>query len=278
MKTSIECLPCYLRQALQVARLCSADADRQHAVVSAVAALLPDIDMTGTPPANAIRIYAAIAGITGCPDPYLEVKRMSNKEALQMYPQLRAEVRRAGNSLATALCFATAGNIIDYGASATFDIDAALAKSRNTVPVIDHLDLFLEKVKLLPRHAKVLYLADNCGEIVFDLLVLECLAEKGFQLTVAVKSGPIINDALLEDAANCGIGRFAAIITNGTACPGTPLAECSAGIHSAILGGRLGDLERPGQFRNAVRSGSADLLFFDGKMSGGGPASRRSHG
>lgn len=227
MKTSVDCLPCYLRQALQVARLCSADVDRQHAVVSAVAALLPDIDMTQTPPANAIRIYATIAGTTGCPDPYLELKRMSNKQALQTYPQLREEVRRADNPLAAALCFATAGNIIDYGASATFDIDAAFVKSRNTVPIIDHMDQFLEKVRLLPQHAKVLYLADNCGEIVYDLLALEYLAEYGFQLTVAVKSGPIINDALLEDATSCGIGRFAAVIANGTACPGTPLAECS---------------------------------------------------
>ena len=228
MKTSVDCLPCYLRQALQVARICSADIERQHAVLAAVAHLLPDLDLAQTPPANAIRIYTAIAGITGCSDPYLEVKKTSNEQALQVLPALREEVRQAENPLRAALRFATAGNIIDYGAAESFDIETAFASCRKTIPIIDHTDRFIEEVGKLQKHAKVLYLADNCGEIVYDLLVLECLAAYGLDLTVAVKSGPIINDALLEDAMSCGIGEVAAIIVNGTACPGTPLPECSA--------------------------------------------------
>ena len=228
MKTSVDCLPCYLSQALRVARICSVDADSQHAVVSAVAALLSDIDMNKTPPANAIRIYGAIARITGCPDPYLQKKQLSNEQALEILPGLREEIRRACNPLRAALYFATAGNIIDYGAAEKFDIEAALDRGRTNVPVLDHTDQFLEKVSGLKKNAQVLYLADNCGEIAYDLLVLECLKEYGFDLTVAVKSGPIINDALVEDAIGCGIGSVAAVIGNGTACPGTPLAECSA--------------------------------------------------
>lgn len=228
MKTSVDCLPCYLNQALRVARICSADAESQHAVVTAVAALLPDIDMNQTPPANAVRIYGTIAGITRCPDPYRQKKQTSNEQALQILPGLREEIRRADNPLRAALFFATAGNIIDYGAAEKFDVEAAFDRSRNAVPVLDHTDQFLEKVRRLKNGAKVLYLADNCGEIAYDLLVLECLAEYGFDLSVAVKSGPIINDALVEDAIDCGVGRVATIIGNGTACPGTPLAECSA--------------------------------------------------
>lgn len=227
MKTSVDCLPCYLRQALQVARICSTDIERQHAVLAAVAQLLPDLDLAETPPANAIRIYTAIAEITGCSDPYLEVKKMSNEQALQILPVLREEVRQAEHPLRAALRFATAGNIIDYGAAESFDIEAAFASCRNAIPIIDHTDRFIEEVGKLQKHAKVLYLADNCGEIVYDLLVLECLANYDLDLTVAVKSGPIINDALLEDAMRCGIGEVAAIIANGTACPGTPLPECS---------------------------------------------------
>jgi uncharacterized protein with ATP-grasp and redox domains len=57
--------------------------------------------------------------------------------------------------------------------------------------------------------------------------VIEQLARQRFEVTVAVKSGPIINDALIEDAQTAGLGGFADIITNGTACPGTPLEYCS---------------------------------------------------
>jgi len=227
MKTSVDCLACFLRQALQVARVCSAPADRQYAVVTAVAALLPDLDMTMTPPANATRVYATIAKVTGCPDPYLEVKKKSNEVAQHILPLLREEVRRADMPLSAALRFAIAGNIIDYGASENFDIEAAFTRCRTALPVIDHTGLFLARVAGLHKHAKVLYLADNCGEIVYDLLVLECLAEYGLELTVAVKSEPIINDALIEDAKACGLGQYATIIANGSACPGTPLPDCS---------------------------------------------------
>ncbi len=227
MKTSVDCLPCYLRQALQVARMCSAPADRQYTVVTTVAALLPELDMEQTPPANAIKIYAAIAEVTGCRDPYLEVKMKSNEQALQILPLLRKEVCQADIPLAAALRFAIAGNIIDYGASENFDIGAAFARCRIAAPIIDHTELLLQKVAGLGKHATVLYLADNCGEIVYDLLVLECLAGYGLELTVAVKSGPIINDALAEDAMACGLGRYATIVANGTACPGTPLPDCS---------------------------------------------------
>lgn len=227
MKTSVDCLPCYLRQALQVARLSSDSIKRQHAVVAAVAGLLPDLDMEMTPPFNAIRVYSLIAEITGCRDPYLEAKKKSNARALQVLPLLREDVRRAESPLALALRFAIAGNIIDYGASENFDIEAAIAGCRIAAPVVDHTSRLLARVAGLKKHSKVLYLADNCGEIVYDLLVLECLAGCGFEITVAVKSGPIINDALMEDAIACGLGQYAAIIANGTACPGTPLPNCS---------------------------------------------------
>ncbi len=228
MKTAVDCLPCYLRQALQVARTCSAPADRQYAAVAAVAALLSDLDMEQTPPANAIRVYAAIAQATGCLDPYLEKKKKSNEQALRVLPLLRREVARADMPLALAIRLSIAGNIIDYGAAENFDLEGTLARCRHAAPVIDHLDQLLAKIAGLQPSARILYLADNCGEIVYDRLVIELLAGYGLQLTVAVKSGPIINDALQEDATACGLERYATIITNGTACPGTPLPDCSA--------------------------------------------------
>jgi damage-control phosphatase, subfamily I len=228
MKTHEDCLPCFLRQALRVARICSDDADEHQRVVAAVRDLLVDLDLQETPPANAIRIYAAIAEVTGCPDPYREVKRLSNEQALRVLPVLRKEVRRAQSPLAAAARFAIAGNIIDYGACAEIDAEAAFARCREARLAVDHLDLLLTRVEGLKKNSRVLYLADNCGEIVYDLLVLECLREYGLALTVAVRGGPIINDALLEDALDCGIDRLATLVSSGVACPGTSLDHCSA--------------------------------------------------
>ncbi len=228
MKTALECLPCYLRQSLRVARLQGCSKERQHEVMRKVAALLPELDLERTPPANSMGIYAAIAAVTGCDDPYLSVKREENSRALARLPELRERVRSATEPFNEAVSHAIAGNLIDYGAAGRSEIEAAFATWERRSMAIDHRQRLGEKVAALKPGATVLYLADNCGEIVYDALVLELLAEKGLDITVAVKSGPIINDALIEDAHTVGLDRVARIIANGTACPGTPLESCSA--------------------------------------------------
>lgn len=227
MKTSLDCLPCFLNQALRVARLQGCSEAQQQQVVSAVAAMLPGLDLHATPPANAISVYSKIAALTGCADPYLAVKREENTRALQHLPSLREELQAVPEPLAAAIGFAIAGNVIDYGAAGRFDVEEAFRRSRQMNFAIDHRREMLRVIHQLRPGATVLYLTDNCGEIIYDSLVIELLARRGLQVTVAVKSGPIINDALLEDAETAGLSAFAGIITNGTACPGTPLQHCS---------------------------------------------------
>ncbi len=69
------------------------------------------------------------------------------------------------------------------------------------------------------------YLADNAGETVFDRVLIETLAKP---TTYVVKGGPVLNDALLEDALDAGLDRVADIIDNGSDAPGTILDLCSA--------------------------------------------------
>jgi uncharacterized protein with ATP-grasp and redox domains len=227
MKTHVECLPCFLRQSLQVARICGCSPDTQLEVVKRVAAIVTGLDVALSPPANARQVYRLIADITGCEDPYLAEKRVSNEQAKKILPSLRHEIAGAAEELSAALCFAIAGNVIDYGAYETFDIDKALDSSRKKLLTVDHSGLLIHRIANLDKGAKVLYLADNSGEIVYDSLLIEYLFRQGLEITVAVKDGPIINDALLEDALFAGLDRYARIISNGSRCPGTVLAECS---------------------------------------------------
>ncbi len=234
MKTALECLPCYLRQSLQVARISTDDPVLQLAAMQRVAELTSKMDMERTPPENSVAVYRAIAEITGCDDPYLEIKKKSNEQALALLPELRKKVQQSENSLLLALRLAIGGNIIDYGAMHSFDVDGAMENCLNAPFVIDDSQVLMEQIAGLDKGAKVLYLADNSGEIVYDSLLLEVLVDYGFDITVAVKSGPIINDALQEDARMCGLDSIATIIGNGTRCPGTPLASCSDELTSCF--------------------------------------------
>jgi uncharacterized protein with ATP-grasp and redox domains len=227
MKTHKKCLSCFQRQANQVTLLSGCSKVDQITVDNAISSLVTEFDMQKSPPENALPVYSTIAAITGENDPYIKLKKDSNEQALKLRPMLREEVQKSKDPLLTAMRFAIAGNIIDYGTFTSPDFDAALKRCRSSVPVVDDTTLFFSYVKELQKGARVLYLADNCGEIVYDSLLVECLYEYGFDITVVVKEGPIINDALLEDAFTAGLDKFARIMTNGTRCPGTVLSLCS---------------------------------------------------
>ena len=78
----------------------------------------------------------------------------------------------------------------------------------------------------IDRASRILYLADNTGEIVFDRLLLEQMPRD--RITFAVKGGPVLNDATREDAEFTGITDLVRVIDNGTDIPGTVLSACSA--------------------------------------------------
>jgi len=227
MKTHAECLPCLLRQALQVARLCNCSEDKQVQILQDVSSIITKLDIAKSPPANARPIYQKIAEITGCEDPYYQKKIESNEQAMKIVSGLRQEIKGTDQELSSAVRFAIAGNIIDYGAFETFDIASALKHCRSASLGVDHFQQFSDAIAQLTKGSKILYLADNCGEIVYDSLLLEYLYEHGFDITIAVKDGPIINDALVEDALAAGLDRFGRIITNGGRFPGTELEQCS---------------------------------------------------
>ena len=68
-------------------------------------------------------------------------------------------------------------------------------------------------------------MADNAGEIVFDRLLIELLPLD--RVIVAVRGGPVLNDATLSDAAAAGLTEIVKVVDNGSNAPGTVLSDCS---------------------------------------------------
>lgn len=221
MRTSPDCLPCFLRQARHVAALTGVDQRQETEILRAVDRLVKTFNLALSPPENAVALYGLIAELTGIPDPFFALKQASNRTALVLLPRLREIVAASADPLATAARLAVAGNIIDYGASQDFDVEGSIVTCLERTPAVDHFARFLEK---LTKAERILYLADNCGELVFDRLFIEQL---GKPVTLAVKASPIINDALTEDAVTCGLTGLCRVVDNGAGCPGTPLTSCS---------------------------------------------------
>jgi len=239
VKTSPECLPCYLRQALQTARIAGADEAGQRRAVLTVAALLPELFADKTPPENSMAVYEKIAAVTGVTDPYREIKAASNREAMLALRALAPLVAGEDEPLPLAIRFAIAGNIIDYGAAAQFDVEATFRHCRDLPLAVNDSGVLLQRIRSLGVDDHVIYLCDNAGEIVYDGLLIAQIASQGAPICAVVKAGPIINDATIADARQAGLDEFAEIIDNGAICPGTPLALCSSGFLRRFYGASL---------------------------------------
>ncbi len=104
-------------------------------------------------------------------------------------------------------------------------------------------------------------LADNSGETVFDRILIEEIARRGVTVTYAVKERPIINDALAQDAAACGIDRIARVISSGSDAPGTVLSLCSRGFLRELSDADMVISKGQGNFE-ALSSSAQRPVFF----------------
>ena len=221
MDTSSECLQCFMRQAEYTAELATDSLSLRKEIIEEAAKLIPTFDPDLSPPENSVHLYRMISKKSRNKDIYANLKEQSNLLSLGSLPVLEEKIRYAKDPLDIAARLAIAGNIIDYGSHQNFNVDRAIDKSMSTSPAINDLEDLRED---LQKSQHILYLADNCGELVFDRLLIELIDKP---VTIAVKENPLINDALISDAELCGLSLTSRIISNGTDCPGTPINACS---------------------------------------------------
>jgi len=221
MRTYLDCYPCFLRQALEAARMAGADEPTQHRVLREVLGELEGFELNSSAPEMAHIIHQIVRRRLGDCDPYLEVKERSTREALALYPRLAQQIAVASDPLIMAIKLAIAGNIIDFGLTCDYDLEGTIERvlAQEVSPVI--YDAFREELAAAPW---ILYIADNAGETVFDRMLIERLDPP---VTYVVKGGPILNDATRVDAQAAGLERVATIEDNGSNAPGTILSLCS---------------------------------------------------
>ena len=221
MKTYLDCYPCFFRQILNTSRLMDLDEKKIREILVAFGQCLSRIGVDATPPEIGREAYRLIAKKTGIMDPYKSIKKKCTRQALALYPRLKERIVSSDDRLSMAVRMAIAGNVIDFGANADFDLDKDLAVLLSQELAIDHSEAFRQ---VLQRARRILYLADNAGETVFDRLLIE---ELGKPVVYAVRERPIINDSVLQDALDAGLDDVTEIVSSGTDAPGTILNLCS---------------------------------------------------
>lgn len=224
MKSQLDCIPCFTRQALDTVKEVVDDPARREEILRRLVHEIAEADWQQSPPEMAQQLHRIIRGALGDADPYAEIKSRMNRIAAQLRPVLRGQIRRHPDPFEAAVRISIAGNLLDTGAQSQITAEElpAHVQAISSVPLRGDLEALRQAVD---RASSILILADNAGEIFFDGLLIEQLpAEK---VTLAVRGAPVLNDATRADAEAAGITEQVAVIDNGSDAPGTLLEDCS---------------------------------------------------
>jgi uncharacterized protein with ATP-grasp and redox domains len=228
---------------------------------------LSEGDWKVTSPEVIKEIWLKVTEISGEADPLREIKTEQNNRALAIYPVAKELVLKSRDPFLAAIKLAIAGNSID----AMTDVKGGAPEE--IIERWDRSEIDKEELNCLKERLKtarrLVYLGDNCGEIVFDKLLIEVLLEMfHLEITFIARTLPVMNDATVQDALSMGIGEVVQIVENGIPepLPGTFLNRINSEARRLIErsdwviskgGGNYDSLTEEGRLK-----GKASFLFL----------------
>ena len=225
MKLYLECIPCYIRQVVDAAKMATDDKKLIECILrkSLIAASEFNYDNVGL--LTRARIQNSIKGLLPDGDPYRVVKEKFNLICLELEEKLKRMIKESTDPFETSLRISLAGNIIDFGPKKGLGKEIILEEIKKAIDQ----ELDEGKIRLLKENIekskKILFIGDNTGEIVFDKIFIEGLPKK--KISYVVRGGPTLNDSTIEDAEMIGLTKIVRVITTGLDMPAAILPLCS---------------------------------------------------
>ena len=237
MKIWPECIPCVLKMSLDVMRTLTNDEKQIKRFLTEVLELKPlrGEDYSITSPEMTRNVWLKIKEFSGLEDPLKAKKEEQNRKALNLYPGAKEIIKKSNDPIVETLKLAILGNSIDsMGDIKGFSIEEMvkyLHENWIDTRAVEELKKKISNVR------KIVYLGDNCGEIVFDKLLIETLHHiYHTDIIFITRTLPILNDAIFEDALSVGMNEVATVMENGILepLPGTFLDRASKEVRRLI--------------------------------------------
>ena len=243
MKVSLECAHCLLERAINQVRLATDDPELQMRVITEMTKFLGANFNSESVPSNIGTDRDLIVQRMTGKDPYADLKRESNVMALNILPELIQLVDEANDPhsmFRTATLIAAAANAIEFDVSGReFSLDELrhILDNVESDLAVDQVDEFR---KLCENASEVIFLHDNAGEVVLDMILIREIKRLGPKVIAVVKGGPILNDATMIDAEEVNLLDYAdEVIDTGAPAIGVNLERNSKEFldifHSAEL-------------------------------------------
>lgn len=238
MKSDPGCAPCLLSRVLYEAELSTND---KALIFKAVQGGLDYLRDNFVPGRNAVAISTGVHrraySILRDEDPYREKKARSNEVAASIVPRVREYIvnARQEDRFRLAVLSAIIGNTFDFGVQGhNVDMDGFDRffdeLFRRGLDVDD-----TDRILSLARGGNVVYLADNCGEIYFDELVMEQLKDASASVTLVVRGGYILTDVTMGDVVSMGLDKKVdRVLTTGSNAIGVSIDEAPEELLDAM--------------------------------------------
>lgn len=204
--------------------------------LDAIRKIMDDHIKDDSSPYMALRFSQAYEKFFGPAESYAPIRKQYNDLVLSMEDAIRTNIEASEDPLFSALIYSRTGNYIDFAAMDHVEPETLIRLLEETQAYAHDHKTYASFLNQCGNAESFLLLADNCGEIVLDRLMLEQLHKRfpKLKLTVMVRGGEVVNDAVMEDAEYAGIPSLARVITCGSATGGVVPALMSAEAKAAM--------------------------------------------
>lgn len=238
MKLSAMCIRCLMDRQEERVRECG-DEEKKAVYLKEAAGIIASSGEGDSAPYLVFQMNQAYERLFGKLMDYKKEKKEFNSLMLDLESELEEKIR-SGKSreeiLKNAINYARSGNYIDFGALNHVDKNElmGLLEKAGEEDVDGHTFAMLSED--LDKAEELVYLLDNCGEIVADKLLVKVLKEQypNMNITVMVRGMEVLNDAVMEDAEEVGLTKLVKVIGNGNGVAGTQANLLSQEAREAI--------------------------------------------
>lgn len=195
---------------------------------------------------------------------YKSLKHKYNQLLLNKEREIEQRIRKTGDVIKECIKYVCAGNYIDFSAVESVSeqvFEKLLNKAAQEMVSEEEYSHFINDLEM--AH-KLVYLTDNCGEIVLDKLFIQLIQERypSLQIHVIVRGKDVINDATLNDAREVGLTELVPCIGNGNGAPGSVIKRFGQEARQLLLDADIVISKGQGNFEGLFGEGLNPYYFF----------------
>lgn len=263
-----ECVKCLLDKQLE---RCPKEApiDTKIEYIQKVLKIVAEAQKSTSAPVLVRQMYDLQKEMFGLYADYTEVKSYFNQIMLRLEEALWNNIQNAKDPFEMAIQYAMMGNYIDFAAVKNVDetkLQEFIQKASEEKVNEKEMMALREELK---QAKNVVYLLDNCGEVVIDKLFMKLIQQRypNVHITAMVRGGQVMNDVTIEDANEVNLSEVATVLDNGCNIAGTSLLDISNDAKKVIDNADIIISKGQGNFETLHQCGKNIYYIFMCKCS-----------